>query len=60
MVGTSRGESLGPIREQRSSKTTGRRDRMLKKWIESIGRMVLPPLADGLYICNKIKLNHVC
>ena len=56
MVGRSRGENMGPIREhwlvQRSSKTLGRRNRMLKKPIERIGRMVLSPLADRVYICN--------
>jgi len=61
MVGTGRGENMGPIREhwfvQRSSKTVGRRNRMLKKPIERIVRMVLSPLADRVYICNKIKLN---
>jgi len=56
MVSRSRGENMGPIREhwlvQRSSKTLGRRNRMLKKPIERIGRMVLSPLADRVYICN--------
>jgi len=56
MVGRSRGENMGPIREywfvQRSSKILGRRNRMLKKPIERIGRLVLSPLADHVYICN--------
>jgi len=56
MVGRSRGENMAPIREhwlvQRSSKTLGRRNRMLKKPIERIGRMVLSPVADRVYICN--------
>ena len=56
MVGRSRRENMGPIREnwlvQRSSKTVGKRNRMLKKPIETIGRMVLSPLADRVYICN--------
>jgi len=56
MVGRSRGENMGPIREhwlvQRSSKALGRWNRMLKKLIERIGRMVLSPLADRVYICN--------
>ena len=46
----------GPIQEhwlvQHNSKTLGRRNRMLKKPIERIGRMVLSPLADRVYICN--------
>jgi len=33
---------------------------MLKKLLESIGRMVLSPLTDRVYICNKIKLNYAC
>ena len=64
MVGTSRGENMGTIREhwlvQHSSKTVGRLNRMLKKPIERIGRMVLLLLADCVYICNKIKLNYTC
>jgi len=56
MVGRSHGENMGPIREhwlvQRSSKTLGRPNRMLKKLIETIGRMVLSPLADHVYICT--------
>ena len=56
MVGRSRGENMGPIREhwlvKRSSKTLGRRNRLLKKPIERIGRMVLSPLADRGYICH--------
>jgi len=56
MVGRSRGENMGPIQEhwlvQRSSKALGRRNRMLKKPIVTIGRMVLSPLADRVYICN--------
>jgi len=64
MVGASRGENMGPIWEhwlvQRSSKTVWRRNRTLKKPIERIGRMVLSPLADREYICNKIKLNYAC
>ena len=35
-----------------------RRSRMLKKPIQRIGRIVLSPLADAVYICNKIKLNY--
>jgi len=61
MVSTNRGENMGPIREQSlvqcSSKTVGRSNCMLKKPIERIGTMVLSPLADCVYICNKIKLN---
>jgi len=56
MVGRSRGENMGPIRGhwlvQRRSKTLGRQNRMLQKPIETIGRMVLSPLADRVYICN--------
>jgi len=56
MVGRSRGENMDPIQEhwlvQHSSKTLGRRNRMLKKAIERIGRIVLSPLADGVFICN--------
>jgi len=56
IVGRSRGENIDPIREhwlvQRSSKTVGRRNRMLKKPIERIGRIFLSPLADRVYICN--------
>jgi len=56
MVGRSRGENMGPIREhwlvESSSKALGKRNRMLKKPIERIGRMVLSPLADRVYICN--------
>jgi len=56
MVGRSRGENMDPIREhwlvQRSSKTLRRRNRRLKKPIERIGRMVLSPLTDPVYICN--------
>jgi len=37
---------------QRRSKTPRRRNRMLKKPIERIGRMVLSPLADRVYTCN--------
>ena len=41
MVGMSHGENMGPIGEhwlvQRSYKTVGRRNRMLKKAIERIG-----------------------
>jgi len=33
---------------------------MLKKTIERIGRIVLSLLADGVNICNKIKLNYAC
>ena len=61
-VGTSCGENMGPIQEhwlvQRSSKTVGRRNPMLKKAIERIGRIVLSPRTDRVYICNKIKLNY--
>ena len=64
MVGKSRSENMGPIRKywlvQRSSKTVGRLNRILKKPIERIGRMVLSPLADHVYICNNIKLNYAC
>jgi len=56
MVGRSRGENKGPIQEhwlvQRSSKTVGRQNRLLKKPIERIERIVLSPLADRVYICN--------
>jgi len=56
MVGRSHGENMGPIWEhwlvQRSSKALGRRNRILKKPIERIGRMVLSPLADRVYISN--------
>jgi len=56
MVGRSRGENMGPIREhwmvQRSSKTLGSRNRMLKKPIERIERVVLSLLGDRVYICN--------
>jgi len=56
MVGRSRRKNMGPIREnwlvQRSSKTVGKPNRMLKKPIKRIGRMVLSPLADRVYICN--------
>jgi len=56
MVGRSRGENMGPIREhwlvQRSAKSLRRRDPMFKKPIERIGRMVLSPVADCVYICN--------
>jgi len=31
---------------------------MLKKPIDKVGRLVLSPLADRVYICNKIKLNY--
>jgi len=55
MVGRSPSENLGPIRDhwlvQRSSKTLRRRNRMVKS-IKRIGRMVLSPLADRVYICN--------
>jgi len=43
---------------QRSSENLGTRNRRLKKPIERIGRMVLSPLADRLYICNKINLDY--
>ena len=43
-----------------SSKMVWRRNRMLKKPIKRIGRMVLSPLPDLVYICNKIKLNYAC
>ena len=56
MVGRSRGENMGPIREhwlvQCSSKTGGRQNRMLKKPIERMARMVLSPLGDRVYTCN--------
>jgi len=56
MVGRSRSEIMATIREgwlvQHGSKTMGRRNRMLMKPIERIGRMVLSPLADRVYICN--------
>jgi len=56
MIGRCRGENMGLIRKhwlvQRSSKTLGRPNRMLKKPIERIGRMVLSPLVDPVYICN--------
>jgi len=63
-LGTSCGENMGSIREhwlvQHSFKTVGRRNRMLKKPMERIGRMVLTSLTDRIYICNKIKLNYAC
>jgi len=38
----------------------GRRNCILKKPMERVGRMVLSLLADRVYICNSIKLNYVC
>jgi len=64
MVGTSRGENTGRIwvhwLMQCSSTTLGRPNRMLNKPIERIGRIVLSPLADRVYICDKIKINYRC
>jgi len=61
-VSVSRSENMGRIQEhwlvQRSSENLGIRNRRLKKPIERIGRMVLSPLADHVYICNKIKLGY--
>jgi len=62
IIGTSHRENMCPIQEhwlvQGSSKTVGRRNHMLNKPIERIGRMVLSLLAHRVYICNKIKLNY--
>jgi len=64
IVSMSHSKNMGPMLEhwlvQQSSKTRGRWNRVLKKSIERIGRMVLSPLADRVYICNKIKLNYTC
>jgi len=45
---------------QRSSENLGTRNHRLKKPIERIGRMVLSPLADRVYICNEIKVDYLC
>jgi len=63
-VSASRSENMGRIQEhwlvQRSSENLGIRNHRFKKPIERIGRMVLSPLADRVYICNKIKLDYPC
>ena len=43
-----------------SSKNLGTRNRRLNQQSERIGKMVLSPLADRVYICNKLKLEHPC
>jgi len=64
MVSTSRSKNEGQIWEhwlvQPRSKTLCRRNHMLKKLMERLGRIVLSPLVDRVYICNKIKLNYTC
>jgi len=43
-----------------SSENLGRLNRRLNKPRERIGKMVLSPLADRVYIFNKLKLDYLC
>ena len=43
-----------------SSDKLGTWNLMLKEPIARIVRMVLSPLANRVYICNKIKLHYTC
>jgi len=63
-VSASCSDKMGRIREhwlvQPSSENLGTQNRRLKQPIKRIERMVLSPLADRVYICNKIKFDYPC
>jgi len=45
---------------QHSSENLGTSPRKLRKRIERIGRLTISPVADHVYICNKIKVDYAC